>query len=616
LSKALAVSPVDRFPSVDAFAEALDAALARGEVGRTTTVRRRPIMAVGLVVALSAILGLAYWRWGTTLRGSNELPRVVVVPFESRGTQDDRDFADGVSDAVRGQLATSSQLEVVERASSASFAGTGTPLKRVADELAARYLLAGTVRRTRTDSQVVIRAELLEHDGDQLRMVWSDDVTGHTRDVFALQTQVAERVARVLDASLRGTLRLALQVGTRNIEAHEAFLRGERLGQHGAAAVAGSIKEAEREYAQAVAIDPGFRLAWSRLAWARAFLLASDGRPEFQALVRATIDSARKYAPDEPFTALAALIGERFIGGPERGLVAARESLRQYPNDALLLAQTATVHFALGAMDSAKLYVDRARRRDPRSAVALVRTALVYNALRDYAGADSAAQLVLTIEPGHIGMHYHRVVAALGRGDTALARQRVDEAVADVNQTPAAMLGGILKLDIALAWVLRPQQHDILLRADSSNFSSFSKALLQFDLLTQRGDTASARALLMPLLRLPAPNRSTSATRRPASPPPFGIALLLAFAGRCPEAVDAVQRRLTDDRIRPDYMGFNRELTLAAQALTWCGARDDAVNVLERVLTTPGSYSGKWIAADPRFAPLRGHPRFEALIRS
>lgn len=63
-------------------------------------------------------------------------------------------------------------------------------------------------------------------------------------------------------------------------------------------------------------------------------------------------------------------------------------------------------------------------------------------------------------------------------------------------------------------------------------------------------------------------------------------------------------------------MSFNRELTLAAHALTWCGARDDAVNVLKRVLTTPGSDSGKWIAAAPRFAPLRGHPRFEALIRS
>ena len=188
---------------------------------------------------------------------SNARKSVAVLPFVtmSNGPDDDY-FADGLTEEIINGLAQVPDLLVTARTSAFHFKGRNLPVAEIAAELGVAHVLEGSVRRA--GEQLRITAQLVRaEDGFHL---WSETYDRRTKDTFAVQTDIAEKVANALNVYLDDALRERMRwVGTRNVEAFIAFQKGigwyERAHQE--ANQIGLLRQANVHFEQAISQEPG-----------------------------------------------------------------------------------------------------------------------------------------------------------------------------------------------------------------------------------------------------------------------------------------------------------------------------------------------------------------------
>jgi len=220
---ALARTAADRFTSARAFADALEPPqLSQGRA--TTTIApvsrgRRRMHAALLTLFLGVFIGLGLlfaWRkhGAPAPSATSGTPTIAVLPFENLGDSSDDYFADGMTDAVRGNLTELTGLRVIARGSSEPYKGTGKPLGDIAAELGVRYLLTGTVRWARAadgTSRVQVRPELVEvMPNGTAESKWQRSFDAPLTDVFTVQGDIAGEVADSMRVALSGTQRARL----------------------------------------------------------------------------------------------------------------------------------------------------------------------------------------------------------------------------------------------------------------------------------------------------------------------------------------------------------------------------------------------------------------------
>jgi TolB-like protein len=126
-----------------------------------------------------------------------------VLPFENAGSADDEYFADGMTDEVRSRLSAIHGLRVTARASSSQYRRSSKSPRDIGRELEVQYLLSGTVRWSKTNgvSRVRVTPELIEVSNAESR--WSQPYDTVMSDVFAVQANIASKVAEALDNRAR-----------------------------------------------------------------------------------------------------------------------------------------------------------------------------------------------------------------------------------------------------------------------------------------------------------------------------------------------------------------------------------------------------------------------------
>lgn len=144
------------------------------------------------------------WRGGRVPTGeavgaAAATPSLVVLPFANiGGTAESEVFSDGITEDVITQLATIGGLSVISRTSAMSYKGTTKTLKAIAAELGLGALLEGSVRRV--GSRVRVVAQLIDAKTDA--HLWADTFDRELVDVFAIQSEIATRIAGALKAQL------------------------------------------------------------------------------------------------------------------------------------------------------------------------------------------------------------------------------------------------------------------------------------------------------------------------------------------------------------------------------------------------------------------------------
>jgi len=283
VARALARVPTDRFASTAELAAGLEAEPTTVSPVRASASHPRPGRTGFLLLALGVLIGLgvlfAWTRTRRTTAGEAGVQRIAVLPFDNLAANDKVYFAEGITDEIRGKLATLPGLQVTARASSAQYARSSKAPEAIGRELGVEYLLSGTVRWDQEGgrSRVRVSPELIQAATGATR--WQQSFDAPMTDVFQVQADVAERVARELGVALAAGDRRHLETRpTGDLDAYDLYLRGRYAWHQRTAA---GLDQARRLLEQAVAADPGFAPAHAALADVFAVLpLWSDLPPD------------------------------------------------------------------------------------------------------------------------------------------------------------------------------------------------------------------------------------------------------------------------------------------------------------------------------------------------
>src|SRR5881628_2135387 len=190
-----------------------------------TNRRRNIIMLVATGVIVSAIAGFFLLPRISSARKIDK--SIAVLPFEN--LSDDKEnayFADGIQDDVLTNLSKISDLKVISRTSVMQYKGAAKNVREIGKALGVSNILEGSVRRS--GNKVRVNVQLIDATSDE--HVWASDYDRDVTDVFAIQSDLAQKIAEALQAKLSaGEKSQMTRKPTENGEAYLAFVQAHNL---------------------------------------------------------------------------------------------------------------------------------------------------------------------------------------------------------------------------------------------------------------------------------------------------------------------------------------------------------------------------------------------------
>ena len=187
-----------------------------------------------------------------------EKTRIAVLPFTNMSSNPEEGyFADGMTEELITSLSGVRQLTVIARTSVMGYKGTTKKVRDIGRELDVGSLLEGSVRKA--GNRVRITAQLI--DAATEGHLWAQNYDRNLDDIFALQSEIAEKVAGELRIRLVGSEKRTLgKKPTENMEAYTFFLRGRELLRE--VTEAAPLKQAVGLFEKAIELDPQFASAY------------------------------------------------------------------------------------------------------------------------------------------------------------------------------------------------------------------------------------------------------------------------------------------------------------------------------------------------------------------
>jgi len=288
---------------------------------------------------------------------------IAVLPFLNLGQEASQEyFADGITENILVQLANLRQLRVISRTSVMRYKGTTKSAPEIASELGVKYILEGSAQSY--GNKVRIHVQLIDAEKDD--HIWSKVFVENMDDIFAIQNNVSEVVARELESSLSPQENRKLnEVPTRNLKAFDLFLKGRHAfnqwGAHG-------YRMATDYFKEAIAMDPDFKEAYSYLASSYSARMSWNGDlSPLEALknIKIHLAEAWKRGPSDNDYLTKAFV-EFFIskdfGSAEKLLL---QAIELGPNNAPVLYTYSYLSNMMGRHEEALQFVSKARTIDP-----------------------------------------------------------------------------------------------------------------------------------------------------------------------------------------------------------------------------------------------------------
>jgi adenylate cyclase len=319
--------------------------------------------------------------------GTNGTPNeksVAVLAFAN--LSDDKGseyFSDGISEELLTVLQKIPGLHVAARTSAFSFKGQNATAQEIGQKLGVAHLVEGSVRKA--GDMVRIAARLTQATTGEEQ--WSENYTRNLKDVFAVQTELAQTIVEQLrgqltdgaanpttKAEIQAEVRAAEKGGTKNVEAHEAYLQGRFfLNRHSEK----ETDQARAAFERAVELDPKFALAWSGLAqthvWDCNYATqgGQKGFNEHLTAARDAVERAFALEPDLPDALFPrAMIQTNFDYDWKGAAETLRQALALAPQDPALLMEAGNLAGARGETKQGLDLFRRAVALDPVNAQA------------------------------------------------------------------------------------------------------------------------------------------------------------------------------------------------------------------------------------------------------
>jgi TolB-like protein/Tfp pilus assembly protein PilF len=642
--KCLEKDPKRRYPSALALAEDLEhwlkhEPIAARRVGPLVRgrkwARRNPSIAVmaALLLALTVPLGVMVWK--------SEFARpplttgIAVLPFENLGEQkENAAFVDGLQDDILTKLAKIGDLKVISRTSVMEYRGKRN-LRQIGNDLRVSHVLEGSVRRAGTHLR--LNAQLIDTRTDT--HVWAEEYDRDLNDLFAIQSEIAQKVAERLHARLSASERASVEERpTQDLVAYDFYVRAVAMIYNAQVPFTSSgcgncpaseensswksfkesnLPEAVELLNKAVARDPNFFLAYCQLAFAHDLM---GNTPERLALAKSAIDSAFRLRPDsgEAHLALAWHLfwGYSDFDGARAELGFAQKSLPNNPQ----------VYELAGSMDrSQRRWADaihnleRACDLDPRNLPYLINLGSTYLWLHDYDQHTKILDRIVALHPERRpGRLFRASVEVYRRADTRPLRSAIESILTNEPGSEKDPFVAGQRYTLALYdrdWDGASRAAAVLSQKNSLEWS-FPQLGRDFWLglaARLKGDETSARAAFV---------RARAQQEEEIRGHPDEVSLLSelglidAGLGRKEEALNEARRAMElAPNVKDSFTDAYVKLCFAI-ICAWTGERELALGQLEALSKIPGYHTYGNLRLSPLWDPLRGDPRFEKIVAS
>jgi serine/threonine-protein kinase len=308
-----------------------------------------------------------------------------------------------VQDDILTKLAKIADLKVISRTSVMDYRGKRN-VRQIGNELWVSHVLEGSIRRTGT--HLHLNAQLIDTRTDT--HIWAEQYDRDLNDLFAIQSEIAQRVADQLHAKITPAEKVAIErKPTGDLVAFDLYSRANDIlsGKNSRTA---DFVQAIDLLNRAVARDPSFLEAYCQLASAHdAFYFDEiDHTPARLAMAKDAIDSAFRLKPDsgEAHLAQALHLYKGYLDY-DRALAELEIARHSLPNNARIFQLTGAIQRRQGHWEDSTRNLERAAELDPRDSGTLILLYSNHERFRRYPEAKSwLTRAVAVAEPHDISM--------------------------------------------------------------------------------------------------------------------------------------------------------------------------------------------------------------------
>ena len=397
-------------------------------LGRPALTRRWPLAVPAVIVlTLAALVGFNVGGLRQRLLGRGGPPRIeslAVLPLANLSGDPQQDyFAEGMTEALIGDLAKISSLRVISRTSVMRYKGSDKSLPQIAKELKVDAVVEGSVQRV--GDRVRITAQLIHAPTDT--HLWANSYERDLRDVLTLQSEVAQAIADQIRVKMTAQEQARLAGGRPvNPAAHEAYLEGryylEKWSPYGA-------KKAEEYFRQAVAQDPNYGPAYAGLAetytWGVPGLSPEEGAARAKAAALKALASDDTLGEAHASLAIVYLQSDWDFPAAEREF---KKAVELNPNYGPAHHWYSHLLLSMGRFDESLTESQRFVELDPLSPAPHLHLGLHYLIARQYDDCIRQELKTLQMDPNYILAHSQLGQAYLFKGMYAEALRELEKA--------------------------------------------------------------------------------------------------------------------------------------------------------------------------------------------
>jgi TolB-like protein/Tfp pilus assembly protein PilF len=577
--------------------------------GQTLLRRRRNVfLLAGLGIAVSLLAGFFLLPRASARKIDKS---IAVLPFEN--FSDDKDnafFADGIQDDILTNLSRIGDLKVISRTSVMQYRGKTNNVREIGKALGVSAILEGSVRRSA--NRIRLNVQLIDATTDE--HIWANDYDRDLTDVFAIQSDLAQKIANELQAKLSPAEKAQMtRKPTENGEAYLAYIQAMNLFMPEEVE---KLHQAEQLYQRALQLDPNFALACARFSHLESWIVHSfDPSAARRAKARTLAEQALGLQPNLPEAHLA--LGYSYYYGDldyDRALSEFKIAQNGLPNDAEVLLSLGAIQRRKGQWAESTAYFEKAALVNPKDAWVLQNLGINYEALRNYEAAERTYDRGIELAPTAFGLRAQKAKLAIGwKGDVSVAYRMLAKLPPDFDPEGMVTQGrvGIFfyerKFAEALA-LLQKIKGDVL---HGDNASPTPKGLLEGICYFFLNDKVKAREA-MERARVFVEQQVRENPSDAGGHAQLGV--IFAVLERKEDAIREGKRAtelLPESKDAFDGPGLAIQL---AQIYAWTSEIDQALQLIEHSLTIPAGITAALLKLDPVWDSLRKDPRFQALI--
>jgi TolB-like protein/class 3 adenylate cyclase/Tfp pilus assembly protein PilF len=577
------------------------------------------VFAVALTVTISVFLRRGTHAAAQAVAAASVPEKsVAVLPFENLSTnQENAFFTDGVQDEILMNLARVADLKVISRTSVMQYKNVATRnLREIAEQLGVAHVLEGSVQRS--GNRVRVTAQLIDARTDT--HLWAERYDRDLTDVFAIQSEIAKKIADQLQAKISSSEKAAIEKApTTDLLAYDLYLRAQELFADTSDPIHARAKlpQAAQLLDEAVTRDPHFLQAWCLLSRVHgaAYFRGHDHTPARLRLAKAALDAARRLEPEagEVHFALAIYYynGFRDYQRARGELAIARQTL---PNNADIFQYTGLIDRREGDWEQATHNMERALELDPRNFFKLQQLAYNYQRQRRYADEARIYDRALTIVPGDPATRILRALIALdSRADikpfqTTLATLLAENPGLPLNidtllYAPCDRTAAMANLALANY----PREGVV------NTGVNYPHAYWEGVVARLHGDSSKARIAFTVARK--------EVEKTVEKQPDFAAALSLlgmidAGLERKQDALNEGERACELLPVSKDAIDGGALAINLAQIYAWTGEKDRAIEQIAALERFPNTLSYGLLKLHPYWDLLRDDPRFEKIVAS